>query len=79
MFTAPADHAVVEAVIKVQVIKVIKHFHTRLFPYSIILKYILILYYIYIFRSPRILNDLNDHDLNDRKRENFSFLFFYVK
>ena len=32
MFTAPADHAVVEAVIKVKVIKVIKHFHTRLFP-----------------------------------------------
>ena len=39
MFAAPADHAVVEAVIKVKVIKVIKHFHTRLFPYSIILKY----------------------------------------
>ena len=46
------------------VIKVIKHFPLALFSYSIIL---IILYYIYI-PFPRILNDLNDHDLNDPKR-----------
>ena len=53
-------------VIKVKVIKVIKHFPLALFSYSIILNIFNII--LYIFRSPRILNDLNDHDLNDPNR-----------
>lgn len=30
-------------------------------------------------REVEILNDLNDHDLNDRKERKFSILIFYVK
>ena len=55
------------------VIKVIKHFSLALFSYNIILNN-LILYYIYSV-PPETLNDLNDHDLNDRGTPVFECLF----
>ena len=64
-----------KAVIKVMVIKVIKHFHTHLPPYSIILKiYFNIILYTE-WHSPEILNDLNDLDLNDRIEDSCVNLF----
>lgn len=56
------------------VIKVIKHFSLALFSYNIILNNFNIILYIYSV-PPETLNDLNDHDLNDRKRE----ILFSVK
>ena len=60
-------------VIKVKVIKVIKHFSLALFSYNIILNNFNII--LYIFRSPETLNDLNDLDLNDRGTPVFECLF----
>ena len=61
-------------VIKVKVIKVIKHFSLALFSYNIILKLFNIILYIYSV-PPETLNDLNDLDLNDRGTPVFECLF----
>ena len=61
-----ANHEIEGWVIKVKVIKVIKHFRIHILSYSIILKYFNIILYIH-FCVPRILNDLNDLDLNDHE------------
>ena len=63
-----------KAVIKVKVIKVIKHFSLALFSYNIILKLFNIILYIYSV-PPETLNDLNDLDLNDRGTPVFECLF----
>ena len=55
------------------VIKVIKHFSLALFSYNIILKFNIILYIYSV--PPETLNDLNDHDLNDRGTPVFECLF----
>ena len=65
-----------KAVIKVKVIKVIKHFPLALFSYNIIL--INIILYIYSV-PPESLMTLMTMTLMTGKRENFPFLFFYVK
>ena len=59
-------------VIKVKVIKVIKHFSLALFSYNIILKFNIILYIYSV--PPETLNDLNDLDLNDRFSRFFGYL-----
>ena len=61
-------------VIKVKVIKVIKHSSLALFSYNIILKSNIILYIYSV--PPETLNDLNDLDLNDRKGKIFHSYFF---
>ena len=63
-----------KAVIKVKVIKVIKHFSLALFSYNIILN-ILILYYIYIPFPPKPLMTLMTLTLMTGKRE----ILFSVK
>ena len=70
-----------KAVIKVKVIKVIKHFPLALFSYSIILNINFIfniILYIYSV-PPESLMTLMTLTLMTGKRENFLFLFFYVK
>ena len=63
-----------KAVIKVKVIKVIKHFSLALFSYNIILNNFNIILYIYSV-PPETLNDLNDLDLDDRGTPVFECLF----
>ena len=60
------------------VIKVIKHFPLALFSYSIILNIFNIILYIYSV-PPESLMTLMTLTLMTGKRENFPFLFFYVK